>query len=231
MLKLNGVNGLPTVVSGAVEYVYTVKPHISVADLSFTQKLHRRVQEAVREAAFEDGLALPFTFTIGDDLLKVEVAPLTQGVRIDPEHTSITVRRLEKKSGKDGQFFSSEISFPKPEYAIRFKRLQGIDPIIREVQATLYSLIPGTLESWALAHYPQEEADPRSELTGSPTLLFSGDPGTGKTELATSIGDWLARESGYPVQLLKLDLSVRGGGHVGEMTTNISEVWRQVVDR
>jgi hypothetical protein len=218
-------------VAEAVEFVYTLKPAITVTDLAFIQKLNRRVQEEALEAAYEDGLALPFTFAIGEDLLKVEVTPLTHGVRIDPGVTRITVRRQEKKSGKDGQFFSCEISYPAPEYAGRIDRLLGIDSIKNDVQAILRSLIPGTLESWALRHYPLEEADPRSELNGTPALLFSGDPGVGKTELATSIGDWLARESGYPVQLLKLDLGVRGGGHVGEFTANITEVWRQVVER
>lgn len=222
-------NGLHPKVAETVEFVYTVKPAITVNDLSFTQKLNQRVHEEV-SVACHDGFAAPFTFAI-EDLLRVEVTPLSQGARIDPARTRITVRRQEKKSGKDGQFFSCEIHYPAPEYAGRLEQLLGIDPIIGDVQAILRSLIPGALESWALRHYPLEEADPRSELNGTPALLFSGDPGVGKTELATSIGDWLARESGYPVQLFKLDLSVRGGGHVGELTTNITEVWRQVVAR
>jgi hypothetical protein len=217
-------------VAEAVEFVYTLKPPITVTDLAFTQKLNQRVQEAV-QVACHDGIADPFTFHIGGGLLRVEVTPLSHGVRIDPARTRITVRRQEKKSGKDGQFFSREIHYPLAEYAGRLEQLLGIDPIIRDVQAILHSLIPGALESWALRHYPWEEVDPRSETNGTPALLFSGDPGVGKTELATCIGDWLARESGYPVQLLKLDLGVRGGGHVGEFTTNITEVWRQVVER
>jgi ATPase family associated with various cellular activities (AAA) len=214
----------------AVEFIYTVKPAVTVADLAFTQKLNRRVQEEAAKIARGEGLAVPFTFAI-EDLLQVEATPLSPGACIDPSRTRITVRRQEKKAGKDGQFFSREIVYPDPAYQGRLDRLLGIDPIVSDVQAILRSLIPGTLESWALAHYPREAADPRRELNGTPALLFSGDPGVGKTELATSIGDWLARESGYPVQLLKLDLSVRGGGHVGELTANITEVWRQVVER
>ena len=217
-------------VAESVEFVYTVKPTITVTDLAFAQKLNRRVLEEVPVACY-DGFAAPFTFAIGEDLLRVEVTPLSHGVPIDPARTRITVRRQEKKSGKDGQFFSCEIRYPTPEYAGRLERLLGIDTIITDVQAILHSLIPGTLESWALRHYPREEIDLTSELNGTPALLFSGDPGVGKTELATCIGDWLARESGYPVQLLKLDLGVRGGGHVGEFTANITEVWRQVVER
>jgi hypothetical protein len=229
MMKAKEVH--PTIAE-AVEFVYTLKSPLTTNDLAFTQKLNRLVQEEALEVAYSDGVALPFTFAIGDeDLLKVAVTPLTQGVRIDPKRTRITVRRQEKKSGKDGQFFSCETHFPSPEYKGRIDQLLGIDSIKSDVQAIFRSLIPGTLESWALRHYPMEEADPRSELNGSPALLFSGDPGTGKTALATSIGDWLARESGYPVQLLKLDLGVRGGGHVGELTANISEAWRQVVER
>jgi ATPase family associated with various cellular activities (AAA) len=217
-------------VAEAVEFVYTLKPAITVTDLAFTQKLNWYVQEEV-PIACRDGIAVPFAFTIGGGLIRIDVTPLSQGARIDPDSTRITVRRQEKKSGKDGQFFSHEIHYPCPAYAGRLERLLGIDVIKSDVQAILRSLIPGTLESWALRHYPLEEADPRTELNGTPALLFSGDPGVGKTELATSIGDWLARESGYPVQLLKLDLGVRGSGHVGEFTTNITEVWRQVVER
>lgn len=213
-----------------VEFAYTVKPAITSNDLAFTQMLNRRVLEAV-QIACQDGFADPFTFAIDKDFLQVEVTPLRAGVLIDPDRTRITVRRQEKKPGKDGQFFSREIHYPSGAYAGRIKQLLGIDPIIKDVQAILHSLIPGSLESWALRHYPLQESDPRRELNGTPALLFSGDPGTGKTELATSIGDWLARESGYPVQLLKLDIGVRGSGHVGEFTTNITEVWRQVIER
>jgi hypothetical protein len=223
-------NGLHPKVAETVEFAYTVKPAITVNDLAFTQKLNQRVHEQVQVACHQ-GIAAPFTFALGEGLLRVEVTPLCQAMHIDPARTRITVRRQEKKSGKDGQFFSREIHYPVPAYVGHLDRLLGIDPIIRDVQAILRSLIPGALESWALRHYPLEEVDPRSELNGTPALLFSGDPGVGKTELATSIGDWLARESGYPVQQLKLDLGVRGGGHVGELTTNITEVWRQVVAR
>ena len=216
-------------VAEAVEFAYTVKPAITTNDLAFTQKLNRRVREAVLLAC-RKGIVGPFTFDIGD-LLGIEVTPLSLGVAIDPTITRITVRRQENKPSKGGEFFSLAVRYPAPEYQGRISRLLGIESIISEVQGILRSLIPGALESWALRHYPQQEVDPRSELNGTPALLFSGDPGVGKTELATSIGDWLARESGYPVQLLKLDLGVRGGGHVGEFTTNITEVWRQVVER
>lgn len=212
-----------------IEYAYSVKPPVAADDLLFTQKLNRRVREEAL-AACRNSPVSPFTFEIGN-LIGVSVTPLPSGVFIDPAVTRITVRRQENKSSKDGEFFASEIRYPHPAFEGRINRLLGIDPIIDEVKGILTSLLPGDLESWAARHYPSQQVDLRSELDGTPALLFYGDPGVGKTALATCIGDWLARASGYPVQLLKLDMRVRGSGHVGELTRNISDVWRKVVER
>lgn len=99
-------------IAEAVEFIYTVHPAITVTDLAFTQKLNRRVAEAAAQVAYEKGLAVPFTFAIGDGLLKVEATPLSYGVPIDPDQTRITVRRQEKSPGKTDSFSPKRSSSP-----------------------------------------------------------------------------------------------------------------------
>jgi AAA+ superfamily predicted ATPase len=52
--------------------------------------------------------------------------------------------------------------------------------------------------------------------------VLAGDVGSGKTELAESVGDAVARQEGIDVTLLPLSLSARGQGRVGEMTQLLS---------
>src|SRR5438067_9521626 len=99
-------------IAEAVEFAYTVKPGITVNDLSFTQKLNRRVQQEVVQVACDDGLAVPFTFAIGEDLLHVEVTPLTQGVRIDPERPVLPCGARKKSPAKTGNFSPVRSSTP-----------------------------------------------------------------------------------------------------------------------
>jgi hypothetical protein len=56
-----------------------------------------------------------------------------------------------------------------------------------------------------------------------PLVIFHGDIGTGKTATAEAAADALARLLDVEGHLLKLSTRVRGVGHVGEMSTLISE--------
>jgi AAA+ superfamily predicted ATPase len=53
----------------------------------------------------------------------------------------------------------------------------------------------------------------------TPLIVFAGDVGTGKTELAESFCDAVARTMRVDVTLYPLSLSARGKGAVGEMTS------------
>ena len=55
-------------------------------------------------------------------------------------------------------------------------------------------------------------------LNRPPLVILAGDVGSGKTELAESIGDAVARQEKIEIELLPLSLSARGQGKVGEMT-------------
>ena len=57
---------------------------------------------------------------------------------------------------------------------------------------------------------------------GPPLVVLAGDVGSGKTELAETIGDAVARQENIDITLMPLSLSTRGQGRVGEMTQLIS---------
>jgi AAA+ superfamily predicted ATPase len=64
-----------------------------------------------------------------------------------------------------------------------------------------------------------------------PLVIFAGDVGTGKTELAEVIGDAVARQEDIPITLFPLSLSTRGSGRVGEMTQLLTEAFEVVVQQ
>jgi AAA+ superfamily predicted ATPase len=56
-------------------------------------------------------------------------------------------------------------------------------------------------------------------------VVLCGDVGSGKTELAETIGDQVARQEKIDITLLPLSLSSRGQGRVGEMTQLITQAF------
>ena len=52
-------------------------------------------------------------------------------------------------------------------------------------------------------------------LRRPPLIVLAGDVGSGKSELAETIGDDVARREGIDVTLYPMSLSARGQGRVG----------------
>lgn len=84
-------------------------------------------------------------------------------------------------------------------------------------------LRPDLLEKWSKEKHGQRVEAIDLLLGRPPLFIFAGDVGTGKTELAMTFGDRLARNTEIDVELFSLSLRARGSGHVGEMTTLISD--------
>ena len=61
-------------------------------------------------------------------------------------------------------------------------------------------------------------------------MVLAGDVGSGKTELAESIGDAVARQESIEITLFPLSLSTRGEGRVGEMTQLLSAAFEFTLD-
>jgi AAA+ superfamily predicted ATPase len=68
-------------------------------------------------------------------------------------------------------------------------------------------------------------------LRRPPLIVLEGDVGSGKTELATTISDAVARQEKIDIQLFPLSLSTRGQGRVGEMTKLITAAFEFTIER
>ena len=119
--------------------------------------------------------------------------------------------------------FERRMSYPHPEARDRLARLVGLDDKIDRLTKTLGLLVhPGGLRLWGNEFHPGAEKLIDSVLTRPPLVILGGDVGSGKTELAETIPDAVARQEEIEIDLLPLSLSARGQGRVGEMTQLIS---------
>lgn len=115
--------------------------------------------------------------------------------------------------------FERRMSYPDPNAKIRLDRLVGIDDYKARLGKILGILVnPAGLEKWAARHHPGADLLLDTVLRRPPLVILAGDVGSGKTELAETIGDAVARAEDIDITLLPLSLSARGQGKVGEMT-------------
>jgi SpoVK/Ycf46/Vps4 family AAA+-type ATPase len=126
--------------------------------------------------------------------------------------------------------FERRMSYPHPEARDRLSRLVGLDDHIDRLTKSLGLLIhPSGLRMWGNEFHPGAEKLINSVLTRPPLVILGGDIGSGKTELAETIPDAVARQEEIEVDLLPLSLSARGQGRVGEMTQLISAAFEFTV--
>ncbi len=129
------------------------------------------------------------------------------------------------------QLYEQRIEFPDLDYLARFNALVGIDaPKERLAKLLRFMLAPEELRAWAKDKYPESTTIIDTVLSRPPLIIVSGDVGTGKTELATTIGAHVARIAKKPILLYPLSLSARGEGRVGEMTRLISDAFSLMYD-
>ena len=126
-------------------------------------------------------------------------------------------------------FFEAERIYPDSAAQRWYERLVGLDDhkaqLLIELEMLLY---PERLEQWS-KRYHGGQVLRACELYGNrvPLILLEGDVGTGKTALAETIGDALARRigAGRHVHMLKINTQVRGTGQVGEMSDLIVQAF------
>jgi AAA+ superfamily predicted ATPase len=123
--------------------------------------------------------------------------------------------------------FETVATFPDPDVLERYNGLIGLDAFKERLEKEAQSILrPDLLEKWS--HEKHGVRLPALNLLQRrpPLFIFAGDVGTGKTELATTFGDRLARATDTRVQLFCLSLRARGSGAVGEMTRLVSDAFR-----
>jgi AAA+ superfamily predicted ATPase len=132
---------------------------------------------------------------------------------------------MTTKPGAD-EFFERRITYPDFSTRDRLARLVGLDDQKLRLTKILALLVnPTGLESWAHKHHPKMNGLLTTVLRRPPLVVLAGDVGSGKTELAETIGDAVARQEGIELTLLPLSLSTRGQGRVGEMTQLLSSAF------
>jgi AAA+ superfamily predicted ATPase len=128
--------------------------------------------------------------------------------------------------------FERSEKFPSPEAAARYADLVGLDDIKDRLLKEARLLVkPKLLEEWSRKHHRDVLPVVRAFSERVPLFVFAGDVGTGKTQLAETFGDALARAERISVTLMRLSLNARGTGRVGEMTSLIATAFREVEDR
>lgn len=117
------------------------------------------------------------------------------------------------------ELFDQRQTYPDADARTRLNRLIGLDEQKARLAKILGLLVhPAGLEAWSNKHHPGATALLDTVLRRPPLVILAGDVGSGKTELAETIGDAVARLEKIDITLFPLSLATRGNGQVGEMT-------------
>lgn len=126
--------------------------------------------------------------------------------------------------------FDRRLDFPDMGASRRLARLVGIDEAKTRLTKVLAVLVnPAGPQAWAKKHHNGAAAALDYLERRPPLVVLAGDVGTGKTALAETVGDAVARQEGIAVMLYPLSLATRGSGKVGEMTLLLSAAFDEVL--
>jgi AAA+ superfamily predicted ATPase len=126
--------------------------------------------------------------------------------------------------------FETAISYPDFDAQDRLNRLVGLDDHKSRLTKMLSLLVnPQGIKRWADTYHSGADQLVNMILRRPPLIVLEGDVGSGKSELAETIGDAVARQANIDITLLPLSLASRGQGRVGEMTQLISSAFEYTV--
>ncbi|MDG9669592.1 ATP-binding protein [Hahella sp. CR1] len=130
-----------------------------------------------------------------------------------------------------GGLFEAAKTYPDFDAQDRLNRLVGLDEHKDRLTKILSLLVnPQGLKQWVATHHSGAGQLVDMILRRPPLVVLAGDVGSGKSELAETIGDAVARQEDIDITLLPLSLSSRGQGRVGEMTQLISSAFEYTVN-
>lgn len=130
------------------------------------------------------------------------------------------------------ELFGHVQEFPDPDSGARFDALIGLDHVkTRLVHEAAVLLNPALLDEWAARHHGGATAAVRSVSERVPLIVLAGDVGTGKTEVAETVGHPISQKLGVDMVLYPLSLNARGTGLVGQMTRLITGALAEVRDK
>ena len=129
------------------------------------------------------------------------------------------------------ELFDSPITYPDVEARERLAGLVGLDEHKMRLAKILGLLInPASLESWTIKYHPGANGLLDTVLRRPPLVVLAGDVGSGKSELAETIGDYVARRESVDITLYPMSLATRGQGLVGQMTELLSAAFDLVLE-
>ncbi len=110
---------------------------------------------------------------------------------------------MSAKPDPDG-LFERRLSYPDFESQERLARLVGLDEQKGRLAKILCLLVnPAGLEAWARKHHAGADSLLNTVLRRPPLVVLAGDVGSGKTELAETIGDAVARQEKIDITLAR----------------------------
>ncbi len=126
--------------------------------------------------------------------------------------------------------FEEDLDLPDPIAGQRYAALVGLDHIkSRLAKEAELILRPKLLEDWSVRAHGAVLPALRWVTARPPLIIFAGDVGTGKTTLAETFADAIARRHHIDVRVKRLSLRARGSGAVGEMTRLIGTAFDLVL--
>lgn len=130
----------------------------------------------------------------------------------------------------DERLFDDIIEYPNDDSRETYAALVGLDDVKRRlVNESRVLLNRMLLSEWSIANYGKIIPVVNIFETRHPLFIFAGDIGTGKTTLAESFGDELARQNNIHITLFSLSLNARGSGAAaGEMTRHLAIAFGEV---
>ena len=129
------------------------------------------------------------------------------------------------------ELFGRRLTYPDSDASKRLARLVGLDEFKIQLTKALGILVnPSGVRRWSEKFHNGTPSLIGYVERRPPLIILAGEVGTGKTELAETIGDAVARQEGISVTLLPLSLSTRGSGRVGEMTQLLTAAFKETYD-
>jgi AAA+ superfamily predicted ATPase len=126
-------------------------------------------------------------------------------------------------------YFDEVVDLPNDAARELYDDLIGLNDVKdRLIKESRILIEPGLLDEWSTKYHGKVIAATHAFRERVPLFVFAGDVGTGKTQLAETFGDAVAREADIEILLFPMSLRARGTGSVGEMTTLISSAFDYV---
>jgi len=184
-----------------------------------------RAIDEIRAGKSIEQLLVVVDVTVQQRLPKAKRKPISANRVQEPEMAQST-------ANSKFRFFESERIYPDPKAEEWFARLVGIDGHKDTLLLELELLVkPDLISKWSQRHHRGILAACKIMTTRAPLIVLEGDVGCGKTVLAESVGDPLARRLNCHVHMLKINTQVRGTGMVGEMTDLIAQAFTAVEEK